>query len=229
METVILIRHGEGEHMVSDLTGGWSQVPLTDNGRAQARAVASRLKRDLEGIDFAFYCSDIKRAHQTAEIIGQKIGVKPIPSQGLREFNNGVAADRTKMEVAHLYSPPADPIMDWQPYPEAETWRLFYRRIKVAMDGINVVEDRPTLIVSHGGTIVNIVAWWLRIEESDLSFTTFHSSPASISVLNETQFNERRVERLNDAAHMYDLGQIPRLPLERKSSNPPDTEALVHK
>ena len=70
MDTIILIRHGEGEHMVSDLTGGWSQVPLTENGRAQARAVASRLKRDLEGVDFAFYSSDLKRAYQTAEIIG---------------------------------------------------------------------------------------------------------------------------------------------------------------
>ena len=221
METIILIRHGEGEHMVSDLTGGWSQVPLSENGRAQALSVASRLKKDLEGVDFAFYSSDLKRACQTAEIIGQEIGVTPIPTHGLRELNNGVAADRTKTEVAHLYNPPSDPIMDWQAYPEAETWRRFYRRIKGVMDEIHTAEVRPTLIVSHGGTIVNIVAWWLRIEESDLSFTTFHSSPASISVLNETQFNERRVERLNDAAHMYDLGQIPRLPLERKSSNPP--------
>jgi len=166
METIILIRHGEGEHMVSDLTGGWSQVPLTENGRAQARAVASRLKRDLEGIDFAFYCSDIKRAHQTAEIIGCEIGVKPILSQGLREINNGVAADRTKAEVVHLYRPPSDPIMDWQAYPEAETWRRFYRRIKGVMDEIHAVEDRPTLIVSHGGTIVNLVAWWIRLDEA---------------------------------------------------------------
>jgi probable phosphoglycerate mutase len=221
METIILIRHGEAEHMVSDLTGGWSQVPLTENGRAQALAVASRLRADLEGIDFAFYCSDIKRAHQTAEIIGREIGVNPILSQGLREFNNGVAADRTKAEVAHLYRSPSDPIMDWQPYPEAETWRRFYRRIRGVMDEIHAVEDRPTLIVSHGGTIVNIVAWWLRLDESDLSYTTFHSSPASISVLNETSFNERSIERLSDAAHLHDMGQVPRLPVEQKSSNPP--------
>ena len=213
MDTIILIRHGEGEHMVSDLTGGWSQVPLTENGRAQARAVASRLKRDLEGVDFGFYSSDLKRAYETAEIIGQEIGVTPITCQGLRELNNGVAADRTKAEIAHLYCPPSDPIMDWQAYPEAETWRRFYRRITVAMDGINAVEDRPTLIVSHGGTIVNVIAWWLRLGESDLSFTTFHSSPASLSVLKETPFNERSIERLNDAAHLHKLGQVPCLPL----------------
>jgi len=221
METIILIRHGEGEHMVSDLTGGWSQVPLTENGRAQARAVASRLKRDLEGIDFAFYASDIKRAHQTAEIIGSEIGVKPILSQGLREINNGVAADRTKAEVAHLYRPPSDPIMDWQAYPEAETWRRFYRRIKGVMDEIHAVEDRPTLIVSHGGTIVNLVAWWIRLDEASLSYASFHTSPASISVLNVTPLKERAVERLSDAAHLHKLGQVPRLPVERKSPNHP--------
>jgi len=221
METIILIRHGEGEHMVSDLTGGWSQVPLTENGRAQARAVASRLKRDLEGIDFAFYCSDIKRAHQTAEIIGCEIGVKPILSQGLREINNGVAADRTKAEVVHLYRPPSDPIMDWQAYPEAETWRQFYRRIKGVMDELHAVEDRPTLIVSHGGTIVNLVAWWIRLDEASLSYASFHTSPASISVLNVTPLKERAVERLSDAAHLHKLGQVPRLPVERKPPNHP--------
>ena len=221
MKTIILVRHGEGEHMVSDLTGGWSQVPLTENGRAQAHAVAFRLKRDLEGIDYAFYCSDLKRAHQTAEIIAEAIGREPLPSRELREFNNGVAANRKKADVEHLYTPPSNPIMDWQPYPEAETWRRFYRRITAFMDGIHATEERPTLIVSHGGSIVNIIAWWLRIDEADLSHTTFHSSPASLSVLNETPFNERRVERLNDAAHLHKLGQVPHLPVETKPSSSP--------
>jgi len=216
METVILIRHGEAEHMVSDLTGGWSQTPLTEKGRDQVRALATRLERDLKGVDYAFYCSDLKRAHQTADIIAEAVGREPIPSRELREFNNGIAADRTKAEVAHLYRPPSEPIMDWQPYPEAETWRRFYRRITAFMDGLRAVESRPTLIVSHGGTIVNLVAWWIRLEEAGLSYTTFHTSPVSLSVLNVTSLNERAVERLNDTAHLHKLGQVPRLPLEAK-------------
>jgi probable phosphoglycerate mutase len=221
METVILIRHGEAEHMVSDLTGGWSQVPLTKKGRDQMLTLATRLERGLEGIDFAFYCSDLKRARQSADIIGEAVERVPIPSRELREFNSGVATDRTKVEVAHLYRPPSEPIMDWQPYPEAETWRRFYRRITAFMDGLHAVESRPTLIVSHGGTIVNLVAWWIRLEEASLSYTTFHTSPASISVLNVTPLDERAVERLNDTAHLHDLGQVPRLPVERNPSNAP--------
>ena len=221
MKTVILIRHGEAEHMVSDLTGGWSQVPLTEKGRDQVRALAMRLERDLKGVDFAFYCSDLKRAHQTADIISEAVGHVPIPSRELREFNSGVATGRKKAEVAHLYRPPSEPIMDWQPYPEAETWRRFYRRITAFMDGLQAVEDRPTLIVSHGGTIVNLVAWWLRLDEASLSYTSFHTSPASISVLNVTPLKERAVERLSDAAHLHKLGQVPRLPVEAKPSNVP--------
>lgn len=221
METVILIRHGEAEHMVSDLTGGWSQTPLTEKGRAQVRALATRLERDLEGVDYAFYCSDLKRARQTADIIAEAVGREPIPSRELREFNNGVAADKSTAEVSHLYRPPSDPIMDWQPYPEAETWRRFYRRIAAFMDAIHAEESRPTLIVSHAGTIVNLVAWWIRLEEATLSYTTFNTSPASLSVLNVTPLNERSVERLNDAAHLHKLGQVPRLPVEAKPSNAP--------
>ena len=103
--------------------------------------------------------------------------------------------------------------MDLQPYPEAETWRSFYRRITTFMDVLQAEESRPTLIVSHGGTIVNIVAWWIRLEEASLSHTTFHTSPASLSVLNVTPLNERAVERLNDAAHLHNMGQVPRLPV----------------
>ena len=221
METVILIRHGEAEHMVSDLTGGWSQTPLTERGRDQVRALATRLERDLEGVDYAFYCSDLERARQTADIIAEAVGREPTPSRELREFNNGVAADRAKEEVAQLYRPPSEPIMDWQPYPEAETWRRFYRRITAFMDVLHTVETRPTLIVSHGGTIVNLVAWWIRLDEASLSYTTFHTSPASLSVLNVTPLNERAVERLNDTAHLHELGQVPRLPLEAKPENAP--------
>ncbi len=216
MKTIILVRHGEGEHMVSDLTGGWSHIPLTENGRAQARAVASRLRGDLEGVDYAFYCSDLKRAHQTAEIIAGETGIPPISTHGLREFNNGVAANRRKSEVEHLYSPPSDPIMDWQPYPEAETWRKFYRRIKAFMDEIHAEEDRPTLIVSHEGTILNIIAWWLGLKEETLSYITFHTSPASLSVLNVTPLKERAIERLNDAAHLVEAGQVPRIPVQKE-------------
>jgi broad specificity phosphatase PhoE len=84
------------------------------------------------------------------------------------------------------------------------------------MNEICESEDRLTLIVAHGGTIVNIVAWWLKLEEEDLSYVTFHTSPASLSVLTVTPLKERSIERLNDASHMQEIGHIPSLPIDRE-------------
>ncbi|MFB6367225.1 phosphoglycerate mutase family protein [Paenibacillus elgii] len=32
-----LIRHGEAEHLLKGVVGGWSDTPLTENGRVQAK------------------------------------------------------------------------------------------------------------------------------------------------------------------------------------------------
>ncbi len=62
MNPIILVRHGQAESNVSNLTGGWSQTALTDLGRHQAQLVAKRLNRELGGVEIASYCSDLKRA-----------------------------------------------------------------------------------------------------------------------------------------------------------------------
>ncbi|MGD2200564.1 MAG: histidine phosphatase family protein [Candidatus Bathyarchaeota archaeon] len=209
MDTIVMVRHGQAEHNVGGLTGGWSQTSLTGVGRRQVRSLAKRLKDELEGVNCAFYHSDLRRARQTADIITLETGLDPTPAPELREFNNGIAADRNKEEVAPYFVEPTDPLMDWQPYPEAETWRRFYRRVSEFMERLYRKEDRPTLIVAHGGTIVNICAWWLRIEEEALSYTTFNTSPASLTVLNITKLNERAIERLNDTAHLYGMALTP--------------------
>jgi len=215
METLILVRHGQAEHNLGHLTGGWSQTPLTELGRRQVELLAARLERELDGVDHAFYCSDLRRAKETAEIIADAIGQEPKPVESLREFNNGIAADKTTEEAAPHFVEPTDPLIDWQPYPGAETWRRFYARVAGFMDRLNSEEERPVLIVSHGGTIGNIVAWWIRLEMETLSHTAFPTSPASLSVLNVTRLGERAVVRLSDSAHLYGAGLNPPLPLPR--------------
>ena len=39
------MRHGEAEHLVKDLTGGWSDTSLTELGHKQAQATAEYLER----------------------------------------------------------------------------------------------------------------------------------------------------------------------------------------
>jgi broad specificity phosphatase PhoE len=201
-----LIRHAQSQHHVNGLTGGWTDTGLTDLGRRQAACLASRLKHELEDTPVRFYCSDLKRALQTAEIVGREIGVAPQSVPELREFNNGIAAGMMWEEADKIRRELTEPLGDWQPYPEAETWGQFYWRVANAMDRLVEKQDGLLLLMTHGGTLVNIVTWWLQLRNEVFPKMSFGAHPASISVLRVNQWGEHMLERLNDTAHLYAEG-----------------------
>jgi len=43
MHELILVRHGEAGHLVSDLTGGWTDSSLTERGKRQAERLGPAL------------------------------------------------------------------------------------------------------------------------------------------------------------------------------------------
>jgi broad specificity phosphatase PhoE len=193
---------------VNKLTGGWTDTALTELGCRQATYLASRLKHEIGDMPCQLYCSDLKRALQTAEIIGREIGVTPNPLPELRELNNGVAAGKSLEEAKRYALELTRPVLDWQAYPQAETWRQFYSRVAACMERLTGNQETPLLLVTHGGTIINIVAWWLQLDIDMLDKVSFHTSPASLSVLRTNQWNERTIERLNDTAHLYAAGLL---------------------
>ncbi len=168
--------------------------------------LAARLHAELADTPLRFYASDLKRAWQTAEIIARRTGLQPIPEPGLREFNNGLAANRTQGEAQQLEQPMPASSLDWQPWPESETWRQFHQRTAACMERLTEDRQQPLLLVTHGGTIVNIVAWWLGLDVECLTRVSFIVAPASISVLRLNQWQEHTIERLNDTAHLYTAG-----------------------
>jgi broad specificity phosphatase PhoE len=191
---------------VNKLTGGWTDTGLTELGRRQSVCLASRLKRELGDTPCRLYCSDLKRALQTAEIIGQEIGVTPNPVPELRAPDNGIVAGKSQQEAKQYALELTTPVLDWQPYPQAETWRQFYSRVAVCMDRLARNQDAPLLLVTHAGTIINIVAWWLQLDIDMLGKVSFETLPASLSVLRVNEWKERTIERLNDTAHLYAVG-----------------------
>ena len=145
------------------------------------------------------YCSDLRRALQTATVIGEEIGAEPRPLAELREFNNGLAAGKSREEAERYEAELTSPALDWRPYPHAETWREFYRRIARCMDRLMKTEE-ARIVVTHWGTIYNIIAWWLRLDLG--SGVSFDASPGSLSVLRVNEWGERTLERLNDTSHI---------------------------
>lgn len=72
--TIYFVRHGEGHHNANNL---YSQphFELTDKGKAEAKAAGERLKHlPIE----LLIVSSFKRTQQTAEIINNVIGSKPL-------------------------------------------------------------------------------------------------------------------------------------------------------
>ena len=69
---LLLARHGETDWNVAGRWQGHTDVPLNATGRAQALALAERLRN--EGIA-AVATSDLSRARHTAEIVAGALGV----------------------------------------------------------------------------------------------------------------------------------------------------------
>ena len=52
MGNIILIQHCQSEHHVNNMSGGWTDTPLTELGRKQAEMIGEKLKGLVEKNDF---------------------------------------------------------------------------------------------------------------------------------------------------------------------------------
>src|SRR5262245_23137064 len=131
MQKLIVVRHCEAEHHLNGLTGGWTDCPLTVLGRRQAARVAERVRAEIGGLPWALYSSDLLRARETAEILGDALGQQPELRRELREINNGIAAGRLVKDADPLATPlpPGAVRIDHRFFEGGETWREFYARV----------------------------------------------------------------------------------------------------
>ena len=84
-----LVRHGQSIPNLENRHSGWTQLPLTEQGFADARRAGERLR----GISFdRIYSSDLCRAIQTAQTALP--GCEPIQLSLLRERSVGCLAER---------------------------------------------------------------------------------------------------------------------------------------
>jgi probable phosphoglycerate mutase len=84
--TLLLVRHGETDWNAEGRLQGQTDRPLSDFGRLQARELADELAD--EQLD-AIYASDLARARETAEIVGERLGLSVALDPGLREKDWG--------------------------------------------------------------------------------------------------------------------------------------------
>src|SRR5438874_12638863 len=83
---LLLVRHGQSTWNREHRIQGQLDPPLSEDGRRQAELLGARLARRTFAAHFA---SDLKRAFETAEIIGAAVGMRPLPEPALRELSLG--------------------------------------------------------------------------------------------------------------------------------------------
>ncbi len=207
MKKLIIVRHGQAEHHIKNITGGWTDLPLTELGRKQALNTGHSLLHILEGLDYKFYSSDLLRAAETAQIISGVLSKKPVYSPELRELNNGVAANLLKEEAKKIrLSKKDEHAIDWIPYPEAESWRMMDTRIRSFMDSIDKLEDDTVLLVTHANSIIAMVDWLLEIKDDDsIARIMYDADPCSITILGVDNDGCKKICKLNDSSHLVEL------------------------
>ncbi|MEV3872499.1 histidine phosphatase family protein [Streptomyces sp. NPDC049906] len=93
MGDLLLVRHGETAWSLSGQHTSWTDLPLTANGRAQARALAPLLTSHRIACTLS---SPMQRARQTAELAGlPEVHVDP----DLREWDYGGYEGLTTVEI----------------------------------------------------------------------------------------------------------------------------------
>jgi broad specificity phosphatase PhoE len=150
--TILLARHGETDWNSERRWQGHADRPLNESGREQARELAASLVG--RAIDVV-YSSDLIRAHETARIVAERLGLPVEVDVGLREVDVGDWSGRAHEEVKGV-----DPegFRRWQEGGKGWSGGESYEEMGARVVGtvLRIAERHPgetILIVSHGGSI----------------------------------------------------------------------------
>lgn len=197
--TVLLIRHGETDWNAAGRWQGHEDIPLNENGRQQARALGRKL---ASWPIKAVYSSDLKRARETAEIVGRPLGLTPILDVELRERHGGFFQGLNRDEIRSDY---------------AEQWRILVSGEEVeGVEGNTAVQERvwrafERIVAAHEGEMVALVSHGASLGlllAKALGFTLGQRPRFTMrqnTGLNIVEVSEDGpvVTLLNDGSHLY--------------------------
>lgn len=154
MTRLLLIRHGRSVWNAQGRIQGRADSPLDELGREQARRLAERLRQEAV---VALYTSPLRRAQETADIIGRALDVPVVPDERLQEYDVGDIAGLTWEQVVERYPDVAHRWAEAQEelgIPGEEGHGPFRARVVAAFgDIVSRHADGPVGVVAHGGTL----------------------------------------------------------------------------
>lgn len=167
MTRFIVVRHGQTHWNVATIIQGQGDSDLTDEGIAQAEAIAERLAGEPCDV---LISSDLGRAHETAKRIAAKNHKPIVLDRRLRERAFGVGEGMSYEEVDRAYPGAFARIRDVDPdfvVPGGESRRQFHERVCAAFEDMAREHSGKTVVlVTHGGVLAT---FYRHIHGIDLS------------------------------------------------------------
>ena len=198
---VFLVRHGATVLSAEDRFAGSTDVDLSDEGRAQARALAERLADEPLA---AVYASPMKRTIETATIAAAPHGLEPRTADGLREIGHGRWEGLLRSEAEDRY---ADEYAAWEEDPFTFAPRGGEAGINVLARALPVIReivlshaDQAILVVSHKATIRLIISSLLGFDARGYR-DRLDQLPACLNILDFKDAVRARLMLFNDVSH----------------------------
>ncbi len=201
---LLLVRHGESEWNRLGRYAGQHDVPLSEQGKQQARRLAERLKSEPLA---AIYTSPLQRARDTANAIAERRRVPVTVEPRLAEIHHGLWESLTAIEVEARF--PAE-YAQWhtEPHrvvmPQGESLAdLAQRTGQVVSEVLARYPSGKIVLCSHDAVlrVLLLTSLGLSLEH----FWKWHFANASLSVLeacNDNRSLTLRLAALNATGHL---------------------------
>lgn len=173
-----IFRHGETDYNLEKRWQGCGiDTDLNETGKIQAQALVEKLEPAKIEI---LYSSGLKRARQTAEIIGTSLNLNIKIIEDLREGCFGQAEGLRKEEVAEKYPEIFSQWYDekedhWNiAFPEGETKQEMQQRMLKVLESLLSTQEKVIGIVSHGSSIRYLLLGFGKVIGKLVNTALFH-------------------------------------------------------
>lgn len=194
---LILVRHGQTEWNAGGRYQGQSNVALSETGRKQAISLAEHFP--VNALD-AIYASDLDRAKETAECVGQKLGVAVRMESAFRELSFGDWEGLTYQEISSRWPEEADKLFTAPDELVISNGETFQELQKRALDKIHLLYekhiDQTVAIFAHGAINKTILAglmhiplhylWSLRQDNTAVNILRLDGRYVLVELINST-------------------------------------------
>lgn len=190
MGILVLVRHGQSEWNAKGLWTGWTDIPLSEEGKEEARNVGTKLK-DIH-FDLGF-TSVLTRAKQTMDEIQAAIPQTfPLTSsEKLNERNYGIYTGKNKWEIKKKIGDEVFTKLrrSWDfPIEEGESLKQVYERVIPYYNQEilpKLKKGEHILIAAHGNSLRALIKYLETIPDEKISGVELATGEALVYEIDE--------------------------------------------